>query len=63
MFPLARILIPDFSLLTIPTSIKSSGVTSVPSSKRLRVSRFTIANSLRLMFVKPRFGKRRNNGV
>ena len=31
--PLPRILIPDFSALTIPDSIRTTGVTSAPSSK------------------------------
>ncbi|EFR83370.1 conserved hypothetical protein [Listeria monocytogenes FSL F2-208] len=62
IFPLDKILIPDFSLRIIPVSTKSSGVTSVPSSKRFKTSKFTIANSLRLIFVNPRFGIRRKSG-
>ena len=49
--PLPRILIPDFSALTIPVSIRTTGVTSAPSSKTFNWSRFTIAYSLALMLV------------
>lgn len=55
-------MIPDFSFLTTPDSTSKAGVTSVPSSNLLSWSKLTIAYSLRLMLVKPRFGKRRNKG-
>ena len=60
--PLPSTLIPDFSFLTTPVSTNKAGVTSVPSSNLLSWSKLTIAYSLRLMLVKPRFGKRRNKG-
>ena len=56
--PSPRILIPSSSFFTNPHSINSSGVTSVPSSNPFRDATFTIAYSLRLKFVNPRFGKR-----
>src|SRR5699024_6719649 len=59
--PVPRILIPAFSFFTSPVSTNSSGVTSVPLSKRFKALTFTIAYSLRLTFVKPRLGILLNN--
>src|SRR5699024_5802970 len=55
---------PDYRLLTTPTSINDSVEISAPSSKRsFNVSKFTIAYSLRLILVNPRFGRRWNRGI
>ena len=61
--PLPKTLSPESSLLIIPASIKAAALTVAPSSKRFNVSTLTIAYSLRLKLVNPRFGKRLANGV
>src|SRR5580765_460044 len=49
---------------TRPFSCSSSGVMTVPASKTSAIrSTFTTANSMRKMFVKPRFGTRRCSGI
>jgi len=47
----------------VAASIKAAALTVAPSSKRFNVSTLTIAYSLRLKLVNPRFGKRLANGV
>ena len=47
----------------ILAATRVSAETVAPSSRRFKVSRLTIAYSLRLTFKKPRFGMRRNNSV
>ena len=61
--PLPKTLSQESSLLIIPASIKAAALTVAPSSKRFNVSTLTIAYSLRLKLVNPRFGKRLANGV
>lgn len=61
-FMLPRILTPDFQLYN-PCFDKDNWSYFCPVFKTFNWSRFTIAYSLRLMFKKPRFGIRRNNGV
>src|SRR5690606_5164787 len=53
---------PSFRFFTMPFSFRSSGVTTVPSSNRLRSFTLITAYSLRFGLVKPRFGKRRYSG-
>ena len=47
----------------IPASFNAAALTVAPSSNLFKVSRFTIAYSLRVKFVNPLLGKRMNNGV
>ena len=46
--PLPRTLTPDFSARTIPASLRTAGVTSVPSSKQFRLATFTIDQGLQV---------------
>ena len=61
--PLANTLTPESSFLITLVSTNRAGDTTVPSSNLFKSVRFTTAYSLRLIFWKPRFGIRRNNGV
>ena len=61
--PLPKIFKPSNSFLTKPAAFKASKSTTALASNLFKSSTLTIANSFLLTFVKPRFGKRMNNGV
>src|SRR6202030_1534659 len=60
--PSPRILMSALALLMMPALTSTSGVTSFCPSSAMR-SRFTTSYPTRKMLWKPRFGKRRCNGI